>query len=111
MGAIPLIPRHLLVIEKPGEGNEYDGFPEDNWERVREIWGDVKPVHDSTDDRERNRAGRMEPHITHRVFTMYFAGYSSSYRMLMGDRIFNVESVINLGERNRMLEWQCVENV
>ena len=106
-----MIARYRLVIERLIEGNEYEGTPEDTWALVRNIWGDIKPIHDSTDDRERNRAGRMEAHVTHKILTPYFEGYSSAFHILKDIRIFEVESVINIGERNRILEWLVVETL
>ena len=104
-----MIARQLLTVEVPVEGNEYDGVPDGTFEFLRKIWGEIRSVHDSTDNREAERSGRMEPHTTIVIKTQYFDGYNSGLRFTYNDRVFNVESVINNKERNRQLEWSCTE--
>ena len=96
--------KHLLTIERPVAGHDLDGVP-DSWEHVAEEWGDVQPL----SGREYEQAQQMQSTTTHKIRTHLVAGATSAMRLLLGQRVFAVESVRNEGERNRWLLWRCVE--
>ncbi|MCA9232504.1 MAG: phage head closure protein [Planctomycetales bacterium] len=96
--------RSLLVIEQPVDGNELDGIPA-GWQEIRREWGYIQPV----DGREYEQSQQMRSDTTHKIATRWFDGATSAMRLVCGPRIFNATSVVNQDERNRWLEWRCVE--
>ena len=96
--------KHLLTIERPVTGNDLDGVP-DSWEHVAEEWGDIHPL----TGKEYERAEQMQSSTTHRIRTHLVKGADSAMRLLLGTRVFAVESVVNEGERGRWSLWRCVE--
>lgn len=97
--------RHLLRIEKPVPGNDLDGVPEDAWKLVAEVWGKIRPLRGN----EYEQSQQMQSSVTHMITTWYRLGADNTMRLVHGKRIFNVESVINVDERNFWLEWRCAE--
>lgn len=97
--------RHRIAIQQLKEGEDLDGYPEDTWELHHEEMAKINPLQ----GREYEQAQQMQAGISHKITTRFFAGANSSMRLVYGARVFNVESVINQGERNRWLEWRCEE--
>lgn len=103
--------RHRLVIqvEQPvsdgGGGQGAD--PWANPVTLATLWGAVEPLRGS----ERLRAMQIQDSLTHRVTLRYRAGITTSMRVVFGTRVFNIRAVINVGERNRVLELLCEEGV
>lgn len=100
-----------LHIEENTPGNELAGEDADNWERVRREWFEITPL----TGREYVQARQMQSDVSHRLRCVYFPGAHSLMRLTAGDdssspeRTFHVESVVNVGEENRFLEWMCRE--
>lgn len=103
--------KHLLTIQTPVAGDEIDGIP-GGWADVALRWCDIKPL----TGREYTQAQQVQSTVTHRIRTQYVPDAKSSMRLakLSGEtgeptRLFNVESVVNVDERNRWSEWMCEE--
>ncbi len=80
---------------------------------VRTIW---KPVITSISAaiwaisaKEQIQASQVVMTVTHRVRIRYIANINSSYRIKYGKRYFNIVSIINPDEKNKMLELLCKE--
>lgn len=91
-----------------------------NWQVLFRAFVDIKPLRGN----EFLVAQGIESRITHRVWTYWRDGVTSRDRLKItrnqqpkpndpnhesNFRIFNIESVINVGERNRELELMVVE--
>lgn len=104
-------PNTLLAIQTHTSGDVIDDIP-DKWETVCLRWCDIKPL----TGREYTQAQQVQSTVTHRIRTQYVPDAKSSMRLakLSGEtgeptRLFNVESVVNVDERNRWSEWMCEE--
>lgn len=72
---------------------------------VKTVWASVEP----TRGREYQEAQRIRPELTYKVTTRYHKGVTSEMFIKFHDRLFNIISVINVRERNEMLEIICIE--
>jgi SPP1 family predicted phage head-tail adaptor len=94
----------LFDIMEQTPGNDLDGIPS-TWGKVDTQWGEIRPL----SGREYEAAQQMQSSVTHRIQTHLVATANSAMRLVAGDRVFEVESVINEGERNRFHVWRCTE--
>jgi SPP1 family predicted phage head-tail adaptor len=70
------------------------------------VWASVEPLQ----GRELEHAQQISAEITHRVTIRYIAAVTSEHRVVYGERILEIESVINPEERNEMLILMCKES-
>lgn len=61
--------------------------------------------------REYFTAQQVEARVSHRARTHWRSDVHPKDRMRIGERIFNIEAVLNVGEQNRELELMVVELV
>jgi SPP1 family predicted phage head-tail adaptor len=59
--------------------------------------------------REVFQARQVGEEITHRIGCRYQPGIKSNQRIKVGDRVFEILSVIDVDERRRDLELTCLE--
>jgi SPP1 family predicted phage head-tail adaptor len=65
---------------------------------------------------ERLEAGQLESALTHRIRTRFYAGVKPHWRVKYidkhaGERVFDIDSVMDPEERHRELELMCTELV
>jgi SPP1 family predicted phage head-tail adaptor len=99
--------RHRIAIESPVETQGPDGSVTLTWAPFAAVWASVEPLL----GREYFDAQREQADVSHRVRMRYLAGVTHSMRVALGPRVFEIESVINAGERNRELVLMCRESV
>jgi SPP1 family predicted phage head-tail adaptor len=97
----------LFVIEVCHRGDELAGEPIETWTELRKAWGSVENASGS----EFPSGGGIKSKVPATVTTHYFPGATSQMRLRLGQRIFNVESVVNQNELNRYLVWRVTETV
>lgn len=74
---------------------------------VKTVWASVEP----TRGREYQEAQRVRPELTYKITTRYHKGITPDMFIKFKDRFFNVISIINVRERNEMLEIVCTEKM
>jgi SPP1 family predicted phage head-tail adaptor len=105
--------KQILHIEERTTGNELAGEPPETWTRVTREWFDVEPL----TGREYIQAQQVQSSVSHKMRSPYLGGMHSGMRLTAGEnaaepsRVFNVASVVNVGENNRELEWMAEEVV
>lgn len=77
------------------------------WTTLATRWARVEPL----SGREQWQAQQVRPDVTHRVTLRYYSGLTPTHRLKAGDRVFNVESVLDLDTLKRVQECVCVEAV
>jgi SPP1 family predicted phage head-tail adaptor len=70
-------------------------------------WGSIEPI----SGRERIVAGQQVPEATHLIRMRYNTAVTPSDQLWYGSRVFEIMSVVNLDERNVVLECMCKELV
>ncbi len=104
----------LLWIEDRTTGNELAGEPPETWtRRARPEYFEIQPL----TGQEYMQAQQMQATVRHKLRCVYLPNCSPQVRLTAGEdannptRTFNVRSVVNVGERNRELEWMAEEVV
>lgn len=98
-----------ITIQRPPTTETRNSFGEvvESWEKVCDAWAAVFPL----SGREILRSQQVQPDITHRVVMRHRSGIEPKHRILFGDRVLQIETVINLEESGERLELLCKEAV
>ncbi|MFB5622537.1 MAG: phage head closure protein [Nitrosarchaeum sp.] len=105
--------RHYITIQSQVVTQNKYGENEISWVDDSECFAEIKPIKGD----EYYNARQIQSVVTHKI-TMRYTTLSdgtrikqSNSRIKFGDRIFNIEGVINLMERNIDLELMVVEEL
>lgn len=74
---------------------------------VKTVWASVEP----TRGREYQEAQRIRPELTYKITTRYHKEITPDMFIKFKERYFNIVSIINVRERNEMLEIICTEKI
>lgn len=77
------------------------------WATLTTRWGQVEPL----SGRELWQAQQVRPDVSHKVTIRYYDGLTPRHRLLLGSRVFEITSVINVDNRKRFMDLICVEEV
>lgn len=75
------------------------------WVTSATRWASITPL----SGRELVNATQVQPDVSHKVQMRYMAGITAEMRLKFGTRIFNISSVINVGEKKKELLIMCIE--
>ena len=76
-------------------------------EEIKTVWASVEP----TRGREYQEAQRIRPELTYKITTRYHKEVTPDMFIKFKDRYFQIVSIINVRERNEMLEIVCTEKL
>jgi SPP1 family predicted phage head-tail adaptor len=96
---------HFITFELAVEVADGYGGKNVTWQEFAEVQAKVTPLSGS----ERFHAMRKESDITHKIIMRYSSWVDSTYRINFNGRIMEIDSVINLEERNRWIEIKAIE--
>jgi SPP1 family predicted phage head-tail adaptor len=103
--------KFILTVEEDSLGNELAGEPATTAVELCRVWGSIEPL----TGREYIQAQQSESSVSHKIRTeqlpQNLGPANPRMRLKFGDRTFEALSVVNVEERNRELEWMCVEVV
>ena len=99
--------RHRILIEQAAETRDADGSVIEAWSAYATVQASIEPL----SAREYFAAQSTQADVTHRINLRYLAGVTPKMRVSYGSRLFDILSVINVGERNRELQLICREKV
>lgn len=99
--------RHVVELQRPTLTQNELGEQVTTWTTQHTVWAAVDPLmgrelFDAT-------AAQVEATISHRVTIRYVAGLDSEWRVLFGDRVLEVESIIDPQESKKQLQLMCRE--
>ena len=97
--------RHRITFQeaqKTPDGSK--GFTVE-WTFVAEVWASVEPV----SGRERFFSQQIKAEVTHKVKIRYKSGITEAMRILHRERVFLIESIIDINERQEFIEIRCME--
>lgn len=103
--------KHLITLEQPVLTSDGMGGNTTTWTRVMQFWGSISPVRSNSRNQEFLDARRMEGETLHVVLARYDSRFLIKYRLDYQGRKLNIRTVINLEERNRMVEMLCTEEI
>jgi SPP1 family predicted phage head-tail adaptor len=99
--------RHQVILQSKTEGRDAVGGVVEAWSDVATVWASVEPL----DGKEFFAAERVNADATTRIRMRYRAGVTPVMRAVYGARIFDIQNVINVDERNRELRLMVREVV
>jgi SPP1 family predicted phage head-tail adaptor len=105
MRAGPL--RCRVTIEEPAETQGADGAILTAWETFATTWASVEPLI----GKEYFAQQREQATVSHKIRMRHIAGITHKMRIAWGTRLFEIESVLNVGERNREIVLMCSETL
>ena len=100
--------RHYVSIQQPVETQNSYGEPEVTWDDVSTgVWAGIEPIM----GREFFAAKQINAEIEARIVMRYRSDVKAKYRILHGVNEYYIETVINVGERNRELQLMCTRSI
>lgn len=99
--------RHQVTLQRPRTSGDAFGEERAEWEDVVELRAAITPVSGT----EQMAAAQLAATVTHQVTTRYWPGITPRMRLLYGQRVLNIVSVVDVDERRRELRMDCAEAV
>ena len=97
--------RHTVEVQKPTRTRDSLGDAVPSWTTVQDRPAAITPL----SARDRLQADQRLNDITHRVRMWWFEGLTHDYRLKLNSRIFEISSILNKDERNKIMELLCTE--
>lgn len=104
--------RYRVLLQKlpdppTGDGHGDPQEREQDWQDVATLWGNLEPL----TGREFFSSDVRIGEVTHVVRIRHRAGIVPKMRLKMRGRVFQIEAVVNVNERDRELELYAFERV
>lgn len=99
--------RHRVTLQELVKTDDGYGGIVETWQDVATVWAAIEPLRGN----ERYTAQQVQSELSHKVTIRYRAGIKPQMRILYGNRVFDIEAVIDVDERHRWLELLCSEVV
>lgn len=96
-----------IVIQKPVMTQDVYNQPIPSWETYLETWAMVKPM----TGREYFLAQQISSEVMFKFTIRYHDGITTKMRILYNNRTFNIKSVLNLNESDRVIDIMALEEV
>lgn len=97
--------RHKITLQRPAGGDLSDPNGATEWEDYATTNASVLPLR----GRELWEAKAAQSTIDHRIILRWRPGVKRSTRVLLGNRKFEVQYIIDQGERHEWLQLMCRE--
>lgn len=97
--------RHKVIIQQATETAGDTGGVETTWSTWRNAWVMIEPL----TGKEAIEGDRLEAVSTIRIRMRYCEGLTTKHRILFDTRVFEINSAINVLERNEEYELLCSE--
>ena len=99
--------RHRVAIQSQTRSLDVYGEDTGSWSTVSTVWASIEPISGA----ERLQSNTIEATTTHRVRMRGGATVDTTNRLLFGSKTFEIEAVIDDGERGIGKELMCREAV
>lgn len=102
--------RHQVTLQSPAGARDAVGERITTWTDVATVWARIQPL----SARELFAAAQAHAATTHRVTIRHsidVAAIDAAWRVQFGSRVFVVDGVRNIDERNREIELLCTEGL
>jgi SPP1 family predicted phage head-tail adaptor len=98
--------RHQITIQQQST-SLVGGERVTTWTTVVQTWAAISPL----SGREYLNAATVNANVSHRIVMRYQSGIGSAMRVQYGTRVFDIQSVLNIDERNREMHLLCLERL
>lgn len=99
--------RHTITIEQNTPTQNSYGEPVDAWSTFATVRAQVEPI----SGREYFDAQKVDADVDYRVRIRYLSGVTNEMRIVYGSKQLDIESVLNIGERDREIHIMCKERL
>ncbi|MGB9780623.1 phage head closure protein [Caldanaerobacter sp.] len=99
--------RHRITIQQPVESSNTFGEVEKTWQDVATVWASIEPLR----GREYFNSQQINAEVTTQIRIRYRPGIKPKMRVVYGERIFDIQSVIDVEERHKEIHLMCKEVV
>ena len=99
--------RQRMRLEQQIRVSDSAGGAVVTWTLIGEVWGSLDPLSGS----EGVDSGAIQGRVTHEIWLRYRGGVTPGMRLVLGSRIFDVQSAVDMGERHRHLRCLVEERV
>jgi SPP1 family predicted phage head-tail adaptor len=103
--------RHYIAAQQPSGSRDAVGERVTNWTTVAYVYAQVDPLSTA----ERFVAEQIHSSVTHRITirgdNSELSAFDTSWRFLYGDRIFTIDGIRNIDEKNSKIECVCTEGL
>jgi len=99
--------RHKITIQQPTESVDAFGQAIKSWSTYAQPFAAVEPLR----GREYFASQQFNAEITTRIRLRYLSGVTPKMRVSFDGRIYNIQSIIDVSERNRETHLMCSEGV
>ena len=97
--------RHRIELLASGSVSDGMGGSTSGWSTFATVWAAVEPLR----GRAFMEAKAAQSEVSHRVRMRYADGITAAMKVRYEGRIFSIDAVLNINERNRELHLMCVE--
>jgi SPP1 family predicted phage head-tail adaptor len=99
--------RHKIEIQNKVTRRSATGGEMVTWDAFAYAWASIEPL----SGKEYFSARQAQATISHKIMMRYQSGIKPYYRISWGERNFDINAILNDGERNVSLTLFCTEVV
>lgn len=99
--------RFPATVEEVTETKNSYGESTVSWSTRSHTRASIRPLN----GREYFDQAKAESEVSHKVVIRYEDGITTKMRINYSNRIFDIQSILNVDERNRQLTLMCLESV
>jgi SPP1 family predicted phage head-tail adaptor len=99
--------RHRLTLQSKTTTQNAYGEAVVSWVNQGTVWGAIEPL----SGRELYAQQQIQPETKVRVVMRYHSTIDESWRIVSGGKYYDIDTIINADERNRMLTIMCRQGV
>lgn len=97
--------RHRIAIQTIDTTRDAVGGQATSYTTVTTVWGAIRPLN----GREVFNAQAADADVTHEITIRHYSGLTPKHRLYHDSRAFNIESIRNIEERDRLMICLCKE--
>lgn len=109
--------RHRVTIQSISRTSDGGGGSSIEWAKVADVYADIQPQ--SSRESEFGRDNGFREVTTHKVLIRYRSGLTTAHRLYQSyrsngaqvTRVFNIKGILNIDNKNKILELSCDEGV
>lgn len=99
--------RHRITIQYKTVTQDAIGNEIETWHTFATVWAAIEPI----SGREYFAAAQTNAEVNHRIKIRPLPGVNSEMRAVWDNRIFEIEAVLNIKEKNVEVHLMCKEAV
>ena len=98
--------RHRVAIQSEVNTRDAIGGVAKTWSTDATVWANIRPL----SGRELIAAQQVDSRVTHEITVREYSGLNSNMRFLHESRAFNIVSVRDIDERDKLQICQAIED-